>query len=95
MSFEHSANIIAMIASFIAMVILLIGAGKIGGFIGKMIKILTAGIFMSVFCHAGFELMAVYGFINEEALFPVMGTLLTIGSLLFVWGGLIAINQFD
>ncbi|WP_211829890.1 hypothetical protein [Kistimonas asteriae] len=95
MDFEYIANTAAMLFSSIAMVVLLKVASQFGGVIGKTLKFITAGIFMSVFCHAGFELLAVMELINEELLFPVMGTLLTVGSISFVWGGWIAIKSLD
>ncbi|WP_419831319.1 hypothetical protein [Endozoicomonas atrinae] len=59
---------------------------------GKALKVITVGIFFSVFCHAGFELMALFDMIDEELLFPVMGSLLSIGSLTFVIGGVMLLN---
>ena len=95
MNFEYVANISAMVFSSIAMIILMIVAVKMGGAIGRTVKFLTAGIFMAVFCHSGFELMAVMELINEEILFPVMGTLLTLGSMAFAWGGFTALDNLD
>ena len=93
--FEYGANIAAMVFSFIAMITLFRVSAKMGGAIGKMIKIVTGGIFLSVFCHAAFELSAVAGMINEEVLFPVMGSLLTLGSAAFVWGSWGALKSLD
>ena len=93
--FEYGANIAAMAFSFFAMIMLMKVSAKMGGAIGKMVKLLTAGIFMSVFCHAAFELLAVMSLINEDILFPVMGSLLTLGSAAFVWGGWAALKSLD
>lgn len=95
MLIENIANTAAMFFSSIAMVTLIIAAYKIGGFIGSAVKFLSGGIFLSVFCHAGFELLAVFGMIDEEALFPVMGALLTAGSIAFVWAGFTVIKNID
>ena len=93
MIFENIANISAMVFSSIAMLILLKVASVLGGVIGKSIKYITLGIFFAVFCHSGFELIAVFELISENYLFPVMGTLLTAGSIMFSWAGYVALKE--
>lgn len=92
---EAIPNIIAMISSLAAMLMLLKVIPKIGGSIGRMIKMLVAGIFCSVFLHAGVELAEVFALIGEAALMPIMGTLLTVGSFAFIIAGWIGIKSFE
>lgn len=87
-------NIMALICSLIAMIQLIIAAPKIGGAVGKILKLLTVGIFFSVFIHAGFELIGKAGFFNEHDLLVIMGVLISVGSLFFIIAGTIAIKKF-
>ena len=95
MIFEYGANIAAMLISLSAIIMLMRISIKMGGEIGRMVKLLTVGIFLSVFAHAAFELLVVMSVIDEKALFPVMGSLLTVGSIMFVWAGRIAMKALD
>jgi len=52
-------NILAMVSSCVAIILLGMVIPKIGGGIGVVLKLLSAGIFFAVFAHAGVEL-AVY-----------------------------------
>ena len=87
MEYENIANIAALVFSAVAIITLLNAASSIGGRMGQTIKLLTAGIFMSVFCHAGFEMLVMLQIMEDTLLFPVMGGLLAFGSLIFVYSG--------
>ncbi|HAJ57506.1 MAG TPA: hypothetical protein DCL35_07035 [Candidatus Omnitrophica bacterium] len=91
---ESIVNIIAMICSLIAMIQFAIAAPKIGGTVGKILKLLVVGIFFSVFTHAAVELACAYNFIAENDIMPIMGALITFGSLFFIAAGSIAIKTF-
>lgn len=54
-----------------------------------MLRLVILGMFLSVFVHAGVELAAALGAIPEVALMPVMGTLLSAGSLAFFAAGIV------
>lgn len=88
-------NIVAMISSLIAMVMLGMVAPKLGGALGTMLRLLIGGIFFAVFIHAGFELAEGFGLLSEGLLLKIMGVLLSIGSLSFIlaaWTGLRALR---
>lgn len=87
-------NILAMISSFVAIVLLAVVILKVGGSLGVVLKLLSAGIFFAVFAHAGIELASIYGIVAEELLMPVMGALLTAGSILFMIAGLYGLKLF-
>jgi len=91
---EILPNVLAMISSFAAMLLLGMIAPKIGGILGAIIKLLIAGIFFAVFAHASLELASVYGMVNEAELMPMMGWLLTIGSVFFMLAGLLGLKHF-
>ncbi len=92
--FSHNlANILAMIFSFLGIVSLTLVSVKLGGKLGLMTKLIAAGIFFSVFTHAGFELVSSLGFIDEQSLLLIMGGLLTFGSLLFIIGGYVGFKS--
>ena len=95
MEIEFLANTTALLLSFVGVIIMGLVSFQMKNSIGKGLRIITAGVFLSVFCHAGFELMALLGLIDEEMLLPVMGTLLSIGSLAFTGGGLIILDNID
>ena len=84
MDVEQFANIAVMLFSSVAIVILLNVAVKLGGAVGQMVKGITFGIFMSVFCYSAFQMGAYLGFVDGEVLFPIMAVLLAFGSLSFV-----------
>lgn len=94
MTGEILPNILAMVSSFIAIILLGIIILKIGGSIGVVLKLLSAGIFFAVFAHAGIELASLYGIVEEAVLMPVMGALLTVGSVLFMIAGVCGIKLF-
>lgn len=93
MEFSNYANFIAMAFSFIGVIMLGKASVKMGGAIGKTLKIIVAGIFLSVFVHSGFELAASMGKISEETLLPVMGVLLSLGSIGFAYAGYKTLND--
>ncbi|WP_419536730.1 hypothetical protein [Endozoicomonas sp.] len=95
MEIELLANSTALLLSFVGVIILGCASVQIKNSTGKGLKVITAGIFLSVFCHAGFEMLALLDMIAEDTLFPVMGSLLSIGSLAFAIGGLIILNSSD
>ena len=94
MSGEILPNILAMLSSFIAIILLGIVILKIGGSLGVVLKLLSAGIFFAVFAHAAVELASIYGIIDEAVLMSVMGALLTVGSVLFMVAGLCGLKLF-
>ncbi len=87
-------NIIAMVCSAIAIVELVIAIPKIGGTLGKILKLLSTGIFFSVFVHAAVEMASAFELIKEENLLDIMGILLTVGSVFFIAAGSLAIKTF-
>jgi hypothetical protein len=91
---EILPNLIAMCCSLIAMIELIIVAMKIGGVMGKILKLVTVGIFFSIFDHAAFELASVLNLISEHQLMHTMGIFITLGSLFFIAAGTIGIKNF-
>jgi hypothetical protein len=92
---DNALNLVAMIASAGGMIALLMLAAKmVGGALGVAFRLVTAGIFFSVFLHAGFELAESFGVFGEGVLMHVMGLLITIGSLLFIAAGYIGLKAF-
>lgn len=89
---EILPNILAMISSFGAMILLGMVIPRIGGSLGKMLKLLIVGIFFAVFIHAAAELARLYGIIGDDVLMPMMGMLLTIGSVFFAVGGFVGLK---
>jgi hypothetical protein len=85
-------NLLAMVTSLLAMLLLAGAALRLGGSIGLMLKLVVAGVFFSVFLHAGTELAEVFGLIGEKVLFVLMGSLLSGGSLAFGLAGLVGIR---
>ncbi len=59
-----------------------------------MISLLVAGIFFSVTVHAGFELAGQSGLLSERQLMPIMSSLITLGSALFIASAILAIRKF-
>ncbi|MBI4680204.1 MAG: hypothetical protein HY753_03055 [Nitrospirae bacterium] len=90
---EIIPGLIALISSLIAMIMLLKVVPVIGGSIGRMIKMMVAGIFFSVFLHAGVELAAGFGLISEGPLMIIMGILITAGAVAFISAGSIGIKS--
>ncbi len=90
---ELIPNLIAMIASLIAIFFLARFAMQMrGGSLATVVNLLVWGIFLSVTLHAAFELGSLYGLISGETLFVVMGTLLSIGSILFIVAGYLGLK---
>ena len=83
------SNTLALLGSLIAMISLSMMIPRIGGSIGLVLKLLIAGIFFSVFIHAAIEFAVIYKLLPEQSLMPVMGTLLFIGSLFFIFAGIL------
>ncbi len=86
------SNILAVISSFTAMLLLGILAPKMGGSLGNVLKFLIAGIFFSVFLHSIIELASIFGMIGEVNLMYIMGGFLTIGSIFFMIAALIGLK---
>lgn len=86
-------NFLALIGSFISMILLGMIIPKIGGSIGLLLKMLIVGVFFSVFIHAAIELAAIYNLLPGQVLMPTMGVLLSVGSLFFILAGIIGINS--
>lgn len=85
-------NLLALVFSLVAVVVLAIVAVKVGGLIGTMLKCLVAGIALAVMVHAGVELLATLGAVSETTLMLVMGVLLTIGSAFFLAAGYVGLK---
>lgn len=85
-------NLLAMATSFAAMVLLGLLVPKLGGQIGAMLRWIIAGVFLSVFLHAGAELAVALGLLAPERLLPLMGLLLSAGSAAFCAGGLVGLR---
>lgn len=94
MEFDTLANIIAMVASLVGVVMLAKVSAKVGGVVGSCLKLVVVGIFFSIFIHAGVELMAAYELMDEEVLLPIMGVLLSVGSLIIAYAGYKASKAF-
>ncbi|RMH69377.1 MAG: hypothetical protein D6675_12705 [Gemmatimonadetes bacterium] len=93
---EMLPNIVAMISSLIAIFLLYKLTQKVhGGSLEKMVKLLSIGIFFSVFIHAGFELAEVFGFLSIALLRYVMGGLISIGSICFIIAAWIGLKSFE
>lgn len=93
-SVDRVANVLAMLASFIAMISLAVISPKIGGGVGKMFKLLIVGIFLSVLAHSALELSASYGYLREALLMQLMGGLLTLGSIFFIIAAYVGYKTF-
>ena len=87
-------NFIALIFSLTATVTLLAASKKIGGFVKQVLVLLMGGIFLSVTAHAAFELAAAFGVFTEDQLLPIMGTLLSVGSMFFIAAAVLAVRKF-
>lgn len=75
---------IALASSLVAIVLLRLVAVKIGGYLGKMLKFLLAGIFFAIVIHSVAELADVLNLISGNTLMITMGILLTLGSVCFI-----------
>ncbi|WP_281648728.1 hypothetical protein [Parendozoicomonas sp. Alg238-R29] len=95
MDVEQFANIAVMLFSSVAMVILLNVASKLGGAVGQMLRGITFGIFMSVFCYSAFQMAAYLGLVDSEVMFPIMAVLLAFGSLTFVLSAYNGLNGIE
>lgn len=87
MEFDTIANVIAMGASFVGVIMLGKVSAKVGGVIGSCLKLVVVGIFFSIFIHAGVEMLAAYDLMDEEVLLPIMGVLLSLGSVIIAYAG--------
>jgi hypothetical protein len=76
-------NVIAMVTSVAAIVAMLLVVRRIGGEVGLMFRLIAGGVFVAVFLHAGSELARLLELVSEQALMPVMGVLLSAGSIAF------------
>lgn len=85
-------NVLAMVTSLVAVVLLALVTRRIGGQIGSALKLLGLGVFLSVFLHAGAELAEIFGLLSPDLLMVVMSVLLTAGSLAFCAGGVVALR---
>lgn len=78
-------NILALVLSLIAAIVLVQFAAKMrGGQLAIVINLIVAGITLSVTLHAAAEMAEIYGLLPEGILFKIMGTLLSLGSALFI-----------
>jgi uncharacterized membrane protein len=85
-------NLLAMATSLAAVVLLSLVIRRIGGQIGAALRLLSLGVFLSVFLHAGAELAEVFGLLSPDVLMVLMGSLVTSGSLAFCAGGVVALR---
>ena len=93
MDIEFLANTTALLLSFVSVVILGNASFQMDKSAGNGLRVITLGVFLSVFCHAAAELMSLMKIMDEYSLFLIMSTLLGIGALLFSVGGLIIISD--
>ncbi len=92
---EILPNTIAALASLIASVLLIkLALAMKGGSLSSVMNYTVIGIILAVCLHAFFELAAQTGLVNEAIVFPVMGTLLTVGSLSFIVAGYKGLRVF-
>lgn len=84
-----------MISSLAGVIMLLKVSMKLGGVIGQCLKLVVAGIVLSVFIHAGFELAAAYQLMSEGVLLLIMGILLSLGSVIFTFAGYSTLKKLD
>jgi PAS domain S-box-containing protein len=87
-------NVVAMVTSLAAMVALSALAMKMtGGRFALVARLVAAGVFFSVFVHAGSELAEAFGLIKMKTLMEVMGVLLSAGSILFCVAGILGVKS--
>jgi PAS domain S-box-containing protein len=96
MPYDHALpNMVAMVTSLGAMAALSALAVKMtGGRLAVVARLVAAGVFFSVFLHAGSELAETYGLIGTKRLMEVMGALLSVGSVLFCAAGIVGVRSF-
>lgn len=85
-------QVLALVTSAVAVLLLLRVIRRIGGAIGASLKLLSLGVVLAVFLHAAAELAELLGLLSPEALMVVMGILVTSGSLAFCAGGVVALK---
>jgi PAS domain S-box-containing protein len=94
MPYDYAPNVVAMVASLAAMAALSILAVKMtGGRFAVVARLIAAGVFFSVFIHAGSELAETFGLIGTKRLMEVMGVLLSVGSVLFCAAGILGVRS--
>jgi len=91
---EIIPNIFAIIGSLIGVIMLWQFSNTAGGAVAKALKLMLTGIVFSVFLHSLVEVMALAGLLSDRVLFPIMGVLLSIGSVLFIIAGWIGMKAF-
>lgn len=95
MNYEILFNIAAMVLSFIAMIFLIsVSIAARGGGFSKSLNFIIIGITLAVFVHAGFELVASFGLLNDEILLLIMGTLISLGAVFLIVGGYLLRKEF-
>jgi len=85
-------NVLALGTSLMAVILLAQVIRRIGGQIGAALKLLSLGVFLSVFLHAAAELAEIFGLLSPSLLMVVMAVLVTSGSLAFCAGGVVALR---
>jgi len=85
-------NVLALGTSLMAVLLLSQVIRRIGGQIGAALKLLSLGVFLSVFLHAAAELAEIFGLLSPSLLMVVMAVLVTSGSLAFCAGGVVALR---
>lgn len=88
-------NIIALVLSLVAVVMLLQLTAKMrGGQLASVMNWMLMGIVFAVAIHAAAEMGELLGLLPEGILFYIMGTLLSLGSLCFIIAGIKARKIF-
>jgi hypothetical protein len=93
MSYSSLPNVVAMVASLAAMAALTSLALRMsGGQFAAVLKLVTVGVFFSVFLHAGAELAEMFDLLGARRLMNVMGILLSVGSVAFCAAGVLGVR---
>lgn len=85
-------QLLALLTSLASVILLALVIRRIGGQIGAALKLISLGVFLSVFLHAAAELAEVFGLIPGDFLMAVMGVLVTSGSIAFCAGSVVALR---
>lgn len=85
-------SLLALLASTAAIATLAFMSRRIGGQIGRSLRLVVAGVFFSVFLHAGAELADALGLIPPDTLLALMAGLVTLGSVSFFAAGILGVR---
>jgi len=87
------SNIIALISSFMSMIVLGIAISKLNERLRNVIKWFIYGIFFAIFLHAGLKIVGIYGLIPSMDIRKITAILLIIGSVFFMFAGFLVIKN--